>query len=138
MFKFGGILLLAAAAAGGFMYFQAPSAPESALTSAQKQRMAIIDKCVDFGDRAIANDQAIVAFQMLERLSKKAGVIERCMADNGYRTNPAWLKYAEPIAKTTAAQDKSSTDEALTTLRRADMQVINPVKNRPDYWITNH
>ena len=105
------------------------------LTPIQKQVIAVGDKCVDFGERAIAGDQATLEFLMMVRLSKKAGVIEQCMADNGYKANPAWLQYAEPLAKTNAIKSKSSLEEALTNMRRNDMQVFTPTNNRPDYWV---
>ena len=118
-----------------FVIGQNTESAQPKLSSTQIKLLEIGDKCVDFGERAIANDPVIVAFQMLVRESKKAGVIERCMADNGYQANPAWLKYAEPIAKTNAKQQNSSVDEALTILRRQHMQIFEPVSARPAYWV---
>ena len=105
------------------------------LTPAQAQLIAIGDKCLDFGERAVANDTPIIEFQMLVRLAKKTNVIERCMTDNGYQQNPAWLQYAQPIAKANAAKNQSSFNEALHHLTQSDMQIFNLIKNRPNYWI---
>ena len=118
-----------------FIYNQTDHSTKVILTPAQLQLMAIGDKCLDFGERAVASDTPIVEFQMIVRLSKKTGVIERCMTDNGYKANPAWLQYAQPVAKANATKANSSIDEALTHLRRADMQVFGPATNRPNYWV---
>ena len=59
------------------------------------------------------------------------------MIDNGYKQNPAWLTYAQPVATVNAAKNKISVSEALTNLSRADMQIFAPAANRPDYWLKN-
>ena len=105
------------------------------LSPAQEQLAKMGDRCLDFGERAVANDVPIIEFQMLERLAKKTNVIERCMTDNGYIQNPAWLKYAQPIATDNAAKNKTSVSEALTNLSRADMQIFAPDEKRPEYWL---
>lgn len=105
------------------------------LSPAQEQLAIIGDRCLDFGERAVANDVPIIEFQMLERLAKKTNVIERCMSDNGYIQNPAWLKYAQPIATDNAAKNKTSVSEALTNLSRVDMQIFAPDEKRPEYWL---
>lgn len=118
-----------------FIYNYQGYDPKTALTPEQQQIQKIGYKCLDFGDRAVAKDIPIIEFQKLERISKRANVIATCMQDNGYKTNPEWLKYAEPIAKTEAAKSKISFDEAITNLSRKDMQVFEPNGNKPDYWI---
>ncbi|CAN4276853.1 hypothetical protein MCEMSEM29_01955 [Methylophilaceae bacterium] len=105
------------------------------LSPAQEQLAKMGDRCLDFGERAVANDVPIIEFQMLERLAKKTNVIERCMTDNGYIQNPAWLKYAQPIAIDNAAKNKTSVSEALTNLSRADVQIFAPDEKRPEYWL---
>ena len=72
---------------------------------------------------------------MIVRLTKKTTVISNCMTDNGYKPNPAWVKYAEPLANSAAVKDNMSTSEALTNFGRTDMQVFEPSNNRPDYWV---
>ena len=109
-------------------------AKQASLTPAQTSMIKIGEKCLDFGERAVANDTPIIEFQMIVRLTKKTTVINNCMTDNGYKQNPAWLKYAEPLANAAATKSNISTSEALTNLSRSDMQVFEP-KNRPDYWV---
>ena len=110
------------------------SAKPASLTPAQTSMIKIGEKCLDFGERAVANDTPIIEFQMIVRLTKKTTVINNCMTDNGYKQNPAWLKYAEPLANAAATKANISASEALTNLSRSDMQVFEP-KNRPDYWV---
>ncbi|MES2546901.1 MAG: hypothetical protein V4575_04285 [Pseudomonadota bacterium] len=135
--KIGMVLLLIVAAIIYFFYAKPGLIPTASLSPAQEQLARMGDKCLDFGERAVANDVPIIEFQMLVRLAKKTNVVERCMTDNGYKQNPAWLQYAQPIAADQAAKNKTSASEALTSLSRADMQVFTPVANRPDYWLKN-
>ena len=109
-------------------------AKPASLTPAQTSMIKIGEKCLDFGERAVANDTPIIEFQMIVRLTKKTTVINNCMTDNGYKQNAAWLKYAEPLANAAATKANISASEALTNLSRTDMQVFEP-KNRPDYWV---
>ncbi len=133
--KISAILLAIIAAMIYFVYDQSDQESKTSLSPAQVQLAKMGDKCLDFGERAVASDVPIIEFQMLVRLAKKTNVIERCMVDNGYQQNPAWLKYAQPIATNNAAHNKTSLAEALTSLSRADMQIFTPVTNRPDYWV---
>ncbi|MBC7757160.1 MAG: hypothetical protein H7Z20_11100 [Bdellovibrio sp.] len=133
------IIIGLALALGANIYFYTSQAdalakPES-LTQAQTKLITIGEKCTDFGERAVANDTPIIEFQMIVRLTKKTTVISNCMADNGYNRNPAWRKHAEPIANAAAAKANISASEALTNLSRTDLQVFEPIKNRPDYWV---
>ena len=145
MFKFNikiGMILLAVLALGFyFLYAKNGLQTKPALSPAQIKLQAELakmgDRCLDFGERAVANDVPIVEFQMLVRLAKKTHVIEQCMTDNGYKQNPAWLTYAQPVATVNAAKNKISISEALTSLSRADMQIFAPGANRPDYWLKN-
>ena len=134
-FKISLILLAVFALIIYVVYSKTNHSAKPSLTPAQAQLMAIGDKCLDFGERAVANDTPIIEFQMLVRLAKKTHVIEQCMTDNGYQQNPAWLQYAQPIAKANAAKNQSSLSEAFHHLTQSDMQSFNPIKNRPDYWI---
>ncbi len=135
--KISMILFAIVAAILYFLYDKSASEPKPSLSPAQEQLAKMGDKCLDFGERAVASDVPIIEFQMLVRLAKKTNVIERCMTDNGYKQNSAWLKYAQPIATDNAAKNKISFSEALTSLSRADMQIFTPVANRPDYWVKN-
>jgi hypothetical protein len=102
---------------------------------AQLQLVKIGEKCLDFGDRAVASDMPIVEFQMIVRLAKKTDVIRNCMTDNGYQQNAAWLKYAQPIIKAEAVKANISIDEATTSLSRKHMQVFTHAANQPAYWV---
>ncbi|MBX9676081.1 MAG: hypothetical protein K2V71_05680 [Methylotenera sp.] len=133
--KISMILFAIMAAIFYFLYDKSALGSSPSLSPAQEQLAKMGDRCLDFGERAVASDVPIIEFQMLVRLAKKTNVIERCMADNGYKQNPAWLKYAQPIANDNAAKNKISVSEALTSLSRADMQIFTPVANRPDYWV---
>ena len=137
--KISMILVIVVAAIMVFLYRQSSLEQSPALSPAQiKAQQALAkmgDRCIDFGERAVASDVPIVEFQMLVRLAKKTNVIDRCMTDNGYKQNPAWLTYAQPIATKNAANNKISASEALTSLSRIDMQVFTPVADRPDYWV---
>ena len=125
------------------------------LNPAQMVLLKIGAKCLDFGERSVANDVPIIEFQMMVRLAKKTTTISNCMADNGYKQNQKWVEYATPIAKSLAEKFKIATStpstkpsaisgakinkeisesEALTNLSRADMQIFEP-KTHPPYWI---
>ena len=104
-------------------------------TQAQAALIKIGEKCLDFGERAVAKDTPIIEFQQLEREAKRTNVIQRCMTDNGYQQNTAWLSYALPIAKTDAQKSNISIDEAVINLSRKHMQVFTPAAGRPEYWL---
>ncbi len=127
--------------ANAYFYLTKNDVPNTpTLTPAQKELIKIGAKCLDFGERSVANDVPIIEFQMVVRLAKKTTTISNCMRDNGYRQNTKWLEYAQPAAKLLADKSKSevsgskvSESEALTNLGRTDMQIFEP-NNRPSYW----
>ncbi len=118
----------------GFLNYS-NSVTQPTQTDAQKTLRLIGDRCAGIAENSVANKTALVAFQQLEIQGNKANVIISCMRDNGYVQNPAWLKYAQPIAKSEALSSNISTDEALTSLSRSDMQVFSEEENRPIYWV---
>jgi hypothetical protein len=134
-YKIGLGLLLVVGLAVYFFATQGQSAANTSLSQAQTQLINIGDKCLDFGEKAVAKNVPIIEFQMLERNSIQANVIATCMADNGYKQNPAWLQYAKPVASAEAKKTNVSFDEAITNLGRADMRVFKSINSRPDYWI---
>lgn len=106
----------------------------------QKTLMQIGDRCIGISENSVADKKAVVAFQQLEIQGNKANVVVSCMRDNGYGQNPAWLSYAQPIAKIDAEKNHISVDEALTNLARRDMlllssEKISSEKIRPIYWV---
>jgi len=65
----------------------------SNLTSSPKKTL-LEDKgnfCLGIAEKSVANRQAIVEFQKYEILGDKAMVMRKCMEDNGFEENPAWL-----------------------------------------------
>lgn len=109
-------------------------------TSAQSQRKPITaltkagDECVAISEKASAHLIPKLEFQRLELAARKANVVVRCMADHHFYQNPAWLKYAKPIAAEISSQQHISTDEAIENLKRADMLIFQPQTNKPAYW----
>ena len=129
------IAILVVLAVGiGFLIYPSTATPPP-ISQAQKTLMLIGDRCVGISENSVADKKAIVAFQELEIQGNKANVVVSCMRDNGYVQNPAWLKYAQTIAKTDAVKNNRSENEALTALARHDMLMLNEVKDRPNYWI---
>ena len=92
------------------------------------------DECASIAENAVANMNAVVAFQMLEKEGRKINVMRRCMADHGYTENPKWLAYGAPIAKANALRQGVSEDEAIENLRRASMMVFAVSEQQPIYW----
>lgn len=105
------------------------------LSPAQAKLISIGDRCLDFGERAVANDIPIIEFQQLQREAKRSDVIQRCMTDNGYVQNPKWASYAQPIAIKDAQIAKISIDEATINLGRKHMRIFENVTAQPVYWV---
>lgn len=95
------------------------------------------DECVGISEKAVIGMTPVVEFQKLELQSRKANVLKSCMADRGFHENPAWRKYAEPLAKITALKQKISFDEAIETMRKADMLLFKKQTQRPLYWLAS-
>ena len=110
--------------------YQTDGSEPKAKTALQKAG----DECASIAENAVANMNAVVAFQMLEKEGRKINVMRRCMADHGYTENPKWLAYGAPIAKANALKQGVSEDEAIENLRRADMMVFALSEQQPIYW----
>ncbi len=95
------------------------------------------DECTGISEKAIIGMTPVVEFQKLELLSRKANVLKNCMADRGFREDPAWRKYAEPLAKARASEQNISFDEAIENIRKVDMWVFRKQPERPLYWIAS-
>ena len=93
------------------------------------------DECVGISEKAVIGMTPVVDFQKLELLSRKANVLKNCMADRGFREDPAWRKYAEPLARVSASQQHISFDEAIETMRKSDMLLFKKQAQRPLYWV---
>lgn len=92
------------------------------------------DECVAIAEKATAHLIPKLEFQRLELAGRKANVVVRCMADHGFYQNPAWLRYAEPIATGMASEQHISADEATENLKRTDMLVFETRPGKPVYW----
>ena len=96
------------------------------------------DECVGISEKAVIGMTPVVEFQKLELLSRKANVLKNCMADRGFREDFAWRKYAEPLAKINASKQNISFDEAIETMRKADMLLFKKQPQRPLYWLASN
>lgn len=95
----------------------------------------VLDQCNDITERAAAHLVAVVEFQKLEIIGRKARVFKMCVQDHGYIENQYWLSHSQPIAEKNAIDGNISVNEALENLRRTDMMVSTGVADKPVYWI---
>jgi len=94
-----------------------------------------INECDLITEKSAAQLTAIVEFQKLEIIGRKAAVFKRCMSDRGYHENPAWTKYAESLVTMKAKDENTSQDEAFENLRREKMKLTEAPRGEPVYWI---
>jgi hypothetical protein len=116
-----------------YWYMEASNldAPRS-LTSLER----VGDECELIAEKAAAELPEVLPFQKLEKAARTSRVLQTCMNDRGYIENPAWVKYAEPIAKKNAEAEAVSLNEAYETLRRNKMKTFfEPESKTPLYWI---
>ncbi|HOY69673.1 MAG TPA: hypothetical protein PL131_01665 [Methylotenera sp.] len=104
------------------------STPASALLIA-------INRCDGIADKSVAHLTAQVEFQKLEIAGRRVRVLQNCMNDLGFVENPAWVKYAEPIAQKNALTQQISFNEAYENLRRKNMLIAAPKQSVPLYWL---
>lgn len=95
----------------------------------------VIDQCNDITERAAAHLVAVVEFQKLEIIGRKARVFKMCLQDHDYIENKQWLTYSQPVAEKAATEKNTSVNEALENLRRADMVISTVNSDKPIYWI---
>lgn len=93
------------------------------------------NECVNIAENAVAQMIAVVEFQKLEIIGRKARVMRMCMQDHGYQQNPAWTNYATPLAQKIAKDTQISFDEAFENLRRKDMVIFKPSDQQPIFWV---
>jgi len=128
------IALVAMLLGGGWWLFN-NSANTSVVASQQNVDMAqAINECDAITEKAAANLVAIVEYQKLEIAGRKANVFKICMKDHGYIENPAWTKYATPIAEHNAKTSNTSVDEAFENLRRTHMVLVTSKQDEPLFW----
>lgn len=95
----------------------------------------VIDQCNDITERAAAHLVAVVEFQKLEIIGRKARVFKMCLQDHDYIENKQWLTYSQPVAEKAATEKNTSVNEELENLRRADMVISTANSDKPIYWI---
>lgn len=129
------ILFIFIAAASGLAYFE-PSSNNS--EKKQISNPSALEKqgdiCAGIADNAVANLHAIIEFQKLEILARKANVMKRCMEDHGFNENPAWLSYANALANQNALKLNISKDEAIENLKKQDMYILSIQQDKPPFW----
>jgi hypothetical protein len=110
-----------------------------ALNNNVKQQTTALEEagndCVAISEKSVSHMTAVVEFQKLEIIGRKARVMRNCMDDHGYIQNPAWTAYATPVAEKTASIEKISVDEAFESFRRQAMVTFTTTDNKPLYWI---
>jgi methyltransferase-like protein len=95
------------------------------------------DECDFISEKAAMHLPETLPFQKLEKAARKARVLNNCMQDRAYIENPAWVKYAQPIAQKIAETQHTSYDEAYEELRRKTMYVFKASQGTPAYWVTS-
>ena len=125
------VLVALLVGAGWWFFNNTETAP-----SAQNSELAhVLNECDVITEKAAADLVAIVEFQKLEIAGRKANVFKTCMKDRAYHENPAWTKYATPLATQKAKNENTSVDEAFENLRRVNMVVAQPSQDKPWFWI---
>jgi len=127
-------VLVALLIGGGLWLFDNLEADTTATSQQNAELAHAVNECDAITEKAAANLVAIVEFQKLEIAGRKANVFKTCMKDHGYKENPAWTKYAAPIAAQTAKSSNISVDEAFENLRRAKMMLATSKQNEPLFW----
>jgi hypothetical protein len=128
------VALVVLLVAGGMWQYYQPQTDETK----PKEYTALaraVDECDVITEKAAAKLVAVVEFQKLEIAGRKARVFKICMQDHGYKENPAWTKYAEPIAAQKAQAENSSIDEAFENLKRAAMVLSTSKEDAPVFWV---
>lgn len=118
---------------GAYFYMDASEvkAPR-ALTALER----VGDECELIAEKAAMALPEALPFQKLEKAARQSRVLQTCMNDRGYVENPAWVKYADPIAAKTAKVENISLNEAYETLRRNKLKTFyEPDPKTPLYWI---
>ncbi|HEY0561801.1 MAG TPA: hypothetical protein VGD04_00590 [Methylophilus sp.] len=127
-----GLGLLCVLSVGYAVYdFQRTSDMPRELTALEK----VGDECDLIAEKAAMALPEALPFQKLEKVARRARVMQNCMNDRGYRENPAWVKFAEPLALQQAKQQQVSQNEAYESLRRSHMLIFYTPKDAPLYWL---
>ena len=90
--------------------------------------------CLGIAEKSVANRQAIVEFQKYEILGDKAMVMRKCMGDNGFEENPAWLTDNKKIIQEKIKDLQISEDEAIESLKRDAIYIFTNSDKKPFFW----
>jgi hypothetical protein len=93
------------------------------------------DECDSIAEKAAMHLPEVLPFQQLEKAGRRIRVLEVCMHDRAYTENPAWVKFAQPLAQKSAQIQHISDNEAYENLRRAAMLRFTTAKDEPLYWV---
>ncbi len=93
--------------------------------------------CVNIAENSVAHMVAVVEFQKLEIIGRKARVMRMCMQDHGYQQNTAWTKLYTPVAEKIAQETQVSFDEAFENLRRQHMVTFKSSGKQPLFWLAS-
>ena len=93
------------------------------------------NECDLIAEKAAMHLPEALPFQQLEKAGRRARVLDDCMHDRAYIENPAWAKFAQPLAQKNAQIQHISDNEAYENLRRKDMLKFKAIKNEPLYWV---
>ena len=129
------ILVMLPALFAAYIYWLKPSTISSPDIEHDSALSHALNECDGITEKAaLALPPATLEFQKLEHTGRKARVFKLCMNDRGYRENPRWAEYAQPIAQQVANDSQISVDEAMENLRRLDMVRLKPSSDAPAYW----
>lgn len=129
------VVVLVALMLGGGLWLLNNAEPDVIPPKEYTALARAVDDCDAITEKSAAKLVAVVEFQKLEIAGRKANVFKTCMKDRGYKENPVWTKYAEPIAEQQAKAENRSIDEAFENLRRVAMMVTTPKQNEPLFWV---
>lgn len=93
--------------------------------------------CVNIAENSVAHMVAVVEFQKLEIIGRKARVMRMCMQDHGYQQNAAWRKLYTPVAEKIAQETQVSFDEAFENLRRQHMVIFKASDGQLLFWLAS-
>ena len=130
-FTYGLGLLLIAVLGYAVYDYQLTSDMPRALTALETVGV----ECDLIAEKAAMALPEALPFQRLEKMARRARVMQNCMTDRGYAENPAWVKFAEPLAQQQAKQQQISQNEAYESLRRSHMLIFYTPSDTPLYWV---
>jgi hypothetical protein len=118
----------------GMLYYADNIAPDDQKPYQLSELAKAGNECELISDKAAMALPEGLEFQRLEKVGRKARVLETCMNDRGYIENAGWVPFAKLQAEQDAKVNKVSLNEAYETLRRKYMLIYQAEKAEPLYW----